>query len=53
MNDLEQDNDLCELARLIAAYSNPHLFMDLKDISEEERLKELEALKNMMGEMIG
>jgi hypothetical protein len=53
MNDIEQDETLYELARLIAAYSNPHMFMDLKEMSEEEILKELEALKNMMGEIIG
>jgi hypothetical protein len=49
----EQDEVLCELARLIAAYSNPHMFSDLKDMPEAERLSELETLKNMMGEIIG
>jgi hypothetical protein len=53
MNNSEQDETLYELATLIAAYSNPHMFRDLKELPEEERLKELDALKNMMGEIIG
>jgi hypothetical protein len=53
MNDTELDKTLFELATLIAAYSNPHMFFDLKDISEIERLSELESLKNLMGEILG
>jgi hypothetical protein len=53
MSEGEIDDTLYELARLIAAYSNPHMFPDLRDMPESIRLQELEALKNLMGEIIG
>lgn len=47
------DLSLSEIATLIAAYSNPHMFFGLRDESPEEIEKELEALKELMKEMIG
>jgi len=49
----EQDETLYELARLIAAYSNPQVHFDLKGSTMEERQIELEALKKLMGEILG
>lgn len=50
---LDGDLDLSEVARLIAAYSNPHMFLDLRNEDPREIELELEALKNIMEEMIG
>jgi hypothetical protein len=50
----DQDAILCTLATLIAQYSNPHLFpFDLGTLSKDEIQSELEALKDIMKEMIG
>lgn len=39
-------------AILIAQYTNPQLFYDLRDIPEAERLAELDKAKNEMEELI-
>lgn len=45
---------LSELATLIAAYTNPHMFpFDLGEMSAEDIEMELCALKDLMKEMIG
>jgi hypothetical protein len=43
------------LATMIAVYTNPHMypFDALFTLPEKERLAELQALKDMMKEMIG
>jgi hypothetical protein len=53
MSKEDTDDLLYELASLIAAYSNPNMFSDLRDMPDDLRLQELEALKNLMGEIIG
>lgn len=53
MFDGEQDDVLYDLATLIAAYSNPHIFYDLQNEPPEIILNELDALKNIMREIIG
>lgn len=53
LQDKELDETLYALATLIAAYSNPHIFFDLKTLPPEEIQSELDALKNIMKEMIG
>lgn len=52
----EEDEVLYELASLIAAYSNPHVHFDLAQFQRENEMElkvELDALKNIMKEMIG
>lgn len=52
-DDPELVATLHDLATWIAAYSNPHMHYDLSQASEDEINSELEALKNLMREMIG
>lgn len=52
-DDPELSITLHDLASWIAAYSNPHMHHDLSQASEDEIALELEALKNLMKEMIG
>lgn len=52
----EEDEVLYHLATLIAAYTNPHVHFDLASFQKEdetELLVELDAIKNIMKEMIG
>ena len=51
--DVELNETLYDLATLIAAYSNPYMFFDLKKMTEEEIDQELNSLKNLMMEMLG
>jgi DNA-binding transcriptional MerR regulator len=53
IEDGELDLTLSEIATLIAAYSNPHMFQDLQQERKDIITEELEALKNIMKEMIG
>ncbi len=40
------------IASLIAAYTNVHMFFDLRDMPEAERLAEIEMLKSWMDELM-
>ena len=40
------------LASIIAAYMNAHMFYDLRDMPEAERLAEIETLKSWMEELM-
>ena len=53
IKDGEQDEVLFVLATLIAQYSNPFMFFDLAQLSEDEIQSDLESLKSKMKEIIG
>lgn len=43
--------DIFAIATLIAAYKNPHIHFDLLEITEEERIRELEHLEQVMEQL--